>query len=119
MEKAKFHTSLHKGYNAFTEECDKYLIKGYAKAAKEFNARTYLHKGGDLENGTDGKQFVVFRVPGASRGALIVDSGQIVDIKFNDDTCFDYKKGVGCFHKKVVEATKKFIGTQYVVDVIK
>ncbi len=119
MEKSKFHTSLHKGYNSFTEECDKFLIKGYARGAKVFGAKTYLYKGGDLEDSEEGGQFVAFRVPGATRGALIVESGKIIDIKFNEDTCFDYRNGVGCYNKKIVDATKKFIGTEYKVDEVK
>ena len=97
--------------NKFTEECDKYLTDNY-KGYDDYLLNTYLY------GNQDGVEFnehnwCCFRVPGATRGGIKIENGIITDIEFFEDTCFDYSKGIGCFKQEVIEATKKFIGTEF------
>lgn len=98
----------------FTKVCDEHFL-----SKKRWN-RTYLYAVEDeLRDGFDkiilGEKtgtrpyiYIPFRSPGATRGCLCLDENHIIrDIKFYEDTCFTT---FSIYSRKVVEATKKFIG---------
>lgn len=122
-------TSLSKGYNAFTEECDKYRVSNYVPKDPYYEklTRTYLYMGGVIEV-VDNEQVrakygknvgrVVFRLPGATRGSLTIDmeSHTILNVIFEPSTCFN--ANYGCYTKDVMSLVDKYKGTEYVVDYV-
>jgi len=122
-------TSLSKGYNAFTEECDKYRVSSYIPKDPNYArlTRTYLYMGGVIEV-VDNEQVrdkygknvgrVVFRLPGATRGTLAIDmeSHTILNVIFYTDTCFNVN--YGCYANGILSLVDKYKGTVYSVDYI-
>lgn len=59
---------------------------------------------------------ITFRVPGATRGCIVVDKVdvdgtvgyKIKEFRFIETTCFS--AAIGCFERDIIEAVKKFIG---------
>lgn len=105
----------------FTEVCDKYFL-----SKKRWN-RTYLYcvedelrEGFDqyvagMKIGTRPYIYIPFRSPGATRGCLCLDKNHIIrDIKFYEEECFTK---FNTYARKVIEATKKFIGEKLEVEV--
>ena len=85
--------------------------------------RTYLYNGGVPEkNG-----HVVFRVPGATRGHIVLDKMNVIqDIIFYPETCFgesDQSGSVACYDKSILTLKLKYTGTKYdiskVTDLLK
>ena len=111
--------SIRKGYNEFTKDCDAYLLSQYAAMVEEFNAGTYLNNRGIAETSeryNPGK-VVVFRVPGATRGHLVIENDLVKDIIFYDETCFDPR--IGCYNPKIrEEIPKKWIGKEWTVPYV-
>jgi len=110
--------STRKGYNAFTKDCDAYLLPQYKDMATEFNAGTYLHNRGVQETDEKtGMGYVAFRVPGATRGTIVIHQDIVKDISFNEDTCFS--KSIGCYDPKIKEEIPaKWIGQAWKVDYV-
>lgn len=98
-------------HNKLTEELDKYLIKEILKSPYMNLHRTYLY-GPDIERYFKGKDNrIVFRVPGATRGQIVLDNEDtIIRIDFIEDTCFN--KTYGCYTRNVIKVRDKFIGTK-------
>lgn len=105
----------------FTQVCDKHFL-----SKRRWN-KTYLYAVEDeLKNGFDkiilGEKigtrpyiYILFRSPGATRGCLCLDKDHIIrDIKFYEEECFTK---FNLYSKKVIEATKKFIGEKLEVVV--
>ncbi len=119
---------LAKGYNAFTEECDKFRRSDYVPNDPEYEklTRTYLYMGGaiDIVEKPIGKDkyddrtvgYVIVRSPGATRGALVIDinTRTIIDIMFNPDTCFNCM--YGCYERGIMKLVDEFKNTSYEVD---
>ena len=106
--------AIKKWTNAFTQECDKFLIPAYSKNIG-FGLNTYLwgDEGGCERNKNN---FISFRVPGATRGGIKVVDNTIVDILFDEELCFGR---LGCYNPEVVEHVKtKFIGTKFDLPII-
>ena len=122
-------TSLTKGYNAFTEECDNYRVPNYVPKDPYYErlTRTYLYMGGVIEvidneqvRAKYGKNVgcVVFRLPGATRGILAIDmeAHTILNVIFEPSTCFNVN--YGCYTNDVLSLVDKYKGKEYVVDYV-
>lgn len=122
-------TSLSKGYNAFTEDCDKYRAPNYVPKDPYYErlTRTYLYMGGVIEvldneyiKSKYGKNIghAIFRLPGATRGSIIINIKEriILNIIFEPNTCFNANHG--CYTKDVLSLVDKYKGTEYVVDYV-
>lgn len=103
--------------NDFTEECDKFLTNGH-ELGLEFGCGTYLW---GCEDGVERNErdWISFRVPGATRGGIKVVDKVIVDIVFDKEMCFGK---VGCYNREIEPHIKgKFVGTKFdlpIVDII-
>lgn len=91
-----------------TEFFDKYFTSDIKKANVTL-WRTYLWN--DLDKNDDGTFRISFRVPGATRGGLILkrinyNEFQILNIHFIEDTCFGQFQ---CYDKKLKEDSNQFI----------
>ena len=120
--------SLAKGYNAFTEACDKFRRSDYVPKDPEYEklTRTYLYMGGVIDivekpiskdkYGDRTVGCVIVRSPGATRGSLVIDinTRMIIDIMFNPDTCFDCT--YGCYERGIMKLVDEFKNTPYEVD---
>ena len=119
VERKENALSVIKGYNEFTKDCDAYLLPQYADMVEEFNAGTYLHNRGVPVRSAKDKPdtMVIFRVPGATRGHLVIENDLVKAISFYDDTCFDMR--IGCYDPKIKdEIPKKWIGKEWKVPYI-
>ena len=83
--------------NDFTKECDNFLTNGY-EIGLDLGCGTYLwgYEEGVEKNEND---YVDFRVPGATRGAIKIVNNIIVDIEFDSEMCFG---NIGCYKKEIV-----------------
>lgn len=113
-------------YCDFTRECDKFNFMLNNREDRPW-FRTYLYEvEAELRCGlvyTDpilGREevrdgiYIPFRVPGATRGHIKLDKDHIItEIKFYEDTSFGGSIPE-CYDRKVVEATKKYIGAKIV-----
>lgn len=114
-------------FNDLTDEMDKY--NRLYRSNKGMIFRTYLY---DLEHELKmgmkdynpifkttknrDKILVAFRIPGATRGHIELDENHIItDIKFYEDTCFGVGNLPSIYDRKVIDATKKFIGYRIVI----
>lgn len=107
--------------NNFTRFLDKYRINSIMDMESPYKEMmsTYLW-GPDIEDDftyTNGvlSKHIVFRLPGATRGHIVVDKDYIInDIVFYGDTCFSTKNnGIECYKPGVaVDAIKQFRGTK-------
>lgn len=123
-------SSLAKGFNAFTAECDKYRRANYIPKYPEFErlTRTYMYQGGVIEmfdehirdTKYDGKNvgFAIFRTPGATRGSIIIDidNRNIMDILFDRDVCIN--DNYGCYTPDVLKLADEFKNMPYNIDLI-
>lgn len=119
---------LAKGYNAFTEACDKFRRSDYVPKDPEYEklTRTYLYMGGAInivekplskdKYGDRTVGCVIVRSPGATRGSLVIDinTRKIIDIIFNPDTCFSCM--YGCYERSIMKLVDEFKNTPYEVD---
>lgn len=112
---------LIKDFNQFTDDCNKFLTNGYE--LDEYNQGTYFWDNGYLESNKRGifadidgveELTVCFRVTGATRGHIKVDNETMIitDVMFYSN-CFDYRTGIGCYHKNILKLKDKYIGTVY------
>lgn len=100
--------------NEFTKEFDKFLINGH-ELGLAYGYGTYLWGN---ENGVERNEnnYISFRVPGATRGGVKVVDNIIVDIVFDEDTCFGK---IGCYRKEIEPFIKdKFIGTKFDLPIV-
>lgn len=91
-----------------TEFFDKYFTSDIKKANVAL-WKTYLYN--DLNKNEDGTYRISFRVPGATRGGLILkrinyNEFQILKIHFIEDTCFGQFQ---CYDKKLKKDSNQFI----------
>lgn len=117
-------TSSSKGYNEFTKACDEYRLGNYIPEYPMFEevCKTYLYNAGvTVPSYVDANKVhtfadIPFRTPGATRGHLVVDidTQTIIDVVFNEYTCFDSR--IGCYDKGILELVDKFKNTKYKVD---
>ncbi len=101
--------------NNFTKECDNFLTNSY-EIGLGFECGTYLW---GYEEGVEKNEnnYISFRVPGATRGAIKVIDNIIVDIEFDSEMCFS--ENIGCYKKEIVSFIKdKFIGKEFDLPII-
>lgn len=107
--------------NNFTKFLDKYRIDTIMNLEEPYKSMmtTYLMYD-DIEN-IDGENYdsIAFRVPGATRGHIVVDKDFNIDnIVFYDDTCFNKNKnGVECYKKEIeAAACGEFLHTKLDIE---
>lgn len=104
--------SIKNWTNAFTKECDAFLLN---KKYIEYGYCTYLW-GNERGVERNENNWISFRVPGATRGGIKVVDGVIVDILFDEDLCFGR---IGCYQKEIEPYIKgKFIGTEFDLPIV-
>jgi hypothetical protein len=88
-------------YNDMTKEFDNYLLyKG--------TFETYIM---EPEEFTDGRSCAL-RVPGATRGAVVVDENNVItEIVLYEDTCFGK---VACYDRSILDILPSYIGAKLV-----
>lgn len=82
--------------NAFTDECDKFLLACWKKNSAEYDYHTEFYIDGTESNGND--TFIVpFRFPGATRGHVTINgtSGRVIEVKFYATAYED--GGIACY----------------------
>lgn len=82
--------------NAFTDECDKFLLACWKKNSAEYDCHTEFYIDGTESNGND--TFIVpFRFPGATRGHVTINgtSGRVIEVKFYATAYED--GGIACY----------------------
>lgn len=94
-----------------TEYMDEYI----PKASKYTWYKTYLYNDILLFSEPNDYYQIAFRVPGATRGGIILDrvdnnKFKIRDIHFNTDVAFI--SGIGCYKDELKEDIKQFIGCE-------
>ena len=100
--------------NDFTKECDRFVTNGH-EITFEFGLCTYFWGN---EEGVERNEhnYISFRFPGATRGGVKVVDNIIVDIEFDEDTCFG---AIGCYKKEIEPYIKaKFIGTKFDLPIV-
>lgn len=104
--------------NNFTKFIDKYRINKIMELEDWYRdmMSTYLCYS-DIENNDyeNGVKHIAFRLPGATRGHIVVDKDYIIkDIVFYKETCFGYKiNELNAYRPEVVaDTTKKFRDTK-------
>lgn len=100
-----------RGYCELTDEMDKFLKHG-----KRRSYRTYMYDFGDRKttfyDHKEGHVYVM-RVPGATRGCIVTNEKDVIDIvMFYEDTCYGK---TGCYNPKMEEIKEKYIGRKVVV----
>ena len=99
--------------NKFTADCDEYLLPSYKQMLEKGYKQSYFYDGGRLNYHDNSKEYhMVLRVPGATRGHVVIDNGIITNIVFYPDTAYETgPRCVGCYSKDIVESIKnKWIG---------
>ena len=115
--------SLVKGYNEFTNYCDKYLteqgllIKNSLGWVGQYFG-TYLYMGGILLDRTDKRTGeAIFRMYGYTAGAISVVDGKIKAIHFNDIAIFGSDKGIApVYRKEILDNLSMWVGKPYNVN---
>lgn len=82
--------------NAFTDECDKFLLACWKTNSAEYDCHTEFYIDGTESNGND--TFIVpFRFPGATRGHVTINrtSGRVIEVKFYA-TAYE-NSGIACY----------------------
>jgi hypothetical protein len=93
--------------NDLTKEMDKHIVEAY----RNLDFETYICKPYRKAN-----TFIyLIRFPGATRGAIKTQDNKIVDIYLNEVAIYDNDK-LGIYDSKVVEAVKKYIGYELVLE---
>ena len=91
-----YPTCTIKFRNAFTDECDKFLLACWKKNSAEYDCHTEFYIDGTESNGND--TFIVpFRFPGATRGHVTINgtSGRVIEVKFYATAYED--GGIACY----------------------
>ena len=92
-------------YGEITEDLDKHLCDGGGHP--EYGWRTYIMHHTDNK---DGSTIWIFRVPGATRGRIIVDNKDII-VEFEV-----YNETGDCYEEAVSEVCNKYIGYELVIE---
>ena len=101
--------------NEFTADCDKYLLPQYKRMLEKGYKQTYFYDNGRLVYHAEVKEHhMILRVPGATRGHVVIDNNVIKNIVFYPDTAYlTGPRCVGCYSEDVVNAIKdKWIGKE-------
>lgn len=100
--------------NEFTRDCDSFLLEKLKPMHRDFDLKTeiYISRNPELDRIYNNPvcASLLFRYPGATRGAIIIDvrSGVICDVLFNDTA---YKNlGVACYTEEVATLKYKYLG---------
>lgn len=97
----------NEGICEFTIDCDRFLLPELIKNS----FCTYLWDMGSIRWSHD-RGFISFRVPGATRGSIVIGMDNIIkDIIFYDDVCFG---NISCYQPEIVSFIhKKYIGKTF------